>query len=523
MSGPRFRPTLIVMLAAWLCSIAIVSYTLVTSELTRWEAKFDVESRLLLSDVKQKLDTNEAVLAGISAFLQAVDRNDTDATMRYAASAASAYPHIYMIEVARKLEIANEAAFQAALRKTWRPDFSIKDFSAVTGRTIQDDAPKKVTWPVLFMYPSLPEAQAIYGVRLETVDFLSRTVGLAQRNIKPVASPVFRMVEGDDAYILLQEVSRPAEKSPSELNFFGDTMMAMLLIKTKALIPPRIREAEYDRLSVSASIMSPGNHEALLFEKNAPEISGLERLIFPVFTRQFSIDNASQPVQMRFVRQLHWHDILQPEKLVMLLLLAAGLIIVPWLTLRHSLGVDQVEVEHERSAYLATHDLLTNLPNRFLFTDRFEHTLHNWQRNGQAFALMLADLDHFKAINDRHGLDVGDQVLIACASRMAAELRSCDTVARHGGAEFIILLANVESPDDAQHVGRKLLATISEPIETTAGPVQLSCSIGIAICPTHGVNLNTLRRSADFAMLQSKDAGPNAITVFRTNPAELET
>ena len=64
------------------------------------------------------------------------------------------------------------------------------------------------------------------------------------------------------------------------------------------------------------------------------------------------------------------------------------------------------------------------MPNRFLFTDRFEHALRNWQRNGHSFALMLADLDHFKEINDRHGHDVGDQVLVACASRMAGEIRS---------------------------------------------------------------------------------------------------
>ena len=105
---------------------------------------------------------------------------------------------------------------------------------------------------------------------------------------------------------------------------------------------------------------------------------------------------------------------------------------------------------------------------------------------------MLADLDHFKEINDRHGHDVGDQVLVACASRMAGEIRSCDTVARHGGDEFVILLANVQNPEDAENVGKKVLAAIAEPIETTAGTVQLSCSIGIAICPLHGTNLDVL-------------------------------
>lgn len=514
MSRPRFRPTLIILLAAWLGTIAIVTYTLLSAEINRWEAKFDVDARLLVSDVKHKLDTNEAVLAGFSAFLQAVDRSDTDSTMRYAASAASAYPHIYMIEVARKLDIAGEPAFQASLRKKWRSDFSIKDFAKITGRSLQDDTRKGATWPILFMYPSLPEARAIYGVRLETVDYLSRTVALAQSNIKPVVSPVFSMYEGGSAYILLQEVNRPAGKSPSELNFFGDTMMAMLLIKTQALIPARSKEADYANISISASVVSPGNPETLLFEQNAIEAGSLERLVLPRFTRQLNIDNSSQPTRIRFARQLQWSDFLQTEKLMILLLLGGALLIVPWVTIRHYLSLDRAEVEQERSAYLATHDLLTSLPNRFLFTDRFEHALRNWQRNGHSFALMLADLDHFKEINDRHGHDVGDQVLIACANRMAAELRSCDTVARHGGDEFVILLANVQSAEDAENVGKKLLAAVSEPIETTAGLVQLSCSIGIAICPLHGINLDVLRKAADLAMYQAKDHERNAVSVF---------
>ncbi|PKO42504.1 MAG: sensor domain-containing diguanylate cyclase [Betaproteobacteria bacterium HGW-Betaproteobacteria-4] len=519
MTHPRLRPTLLLLLAAWLGAIAIVTQTLLSAEVNRWEAKFDVDARLLLSDVKQKLDTNEAVLAGFSAFLQAVDRSDTDSTMRYAAVAASAYPHIYMIEVARRVNLADETAFQSSLRDHWRDDFTIKDFAEITGRSFDDNTRKGATWPILFMYPSLPETQAIFGVRLETVDYLSRTVALAQGNIRPVVSPVFSMYEGGSAYILLQEVTRPAGKSPTELNFFGDTMMAILLIKTEALLPARAREAEFANISVSASIVSPGNPETLLFEQNAPPAGSLERLLLPRFTRLLSINNATQPTQIRFVRQLQWGDLLQPERLMILLLLGAALLAAPWVTMRHYLSLDRAEIEQERSAYLVTHDLLTSLPNRFLFTDRFEHAVRSWKRNGNSFALMLADLDHFKEINDQHGHDVGDQVLVACANRMAGELRSCDTVARHGGDEFVILLANVENAEDAENVGRKLLAAIAEPIETAAGPAHIGCSIGIAIFPTHGTNLDALRKAADVAMYQAKDHGRNAVSVF-SGPAQ---
>ncbi len=514
MHRPRLRPSLIALLAAWLAAIGLLAHMLLSAEISRQEMHFDEEVRLMLSDVKRKLDTNEAVLAGFSAFLQAVDRSDTDSTFKYAAAATAAYPHIYMIEIARKVGAGEAQAVQSTLRQRWRPDFSIKDFSDVTGRPPENEAGAGATWPIFFMYPSLTAAEAIYGVRLETVDYLSQTMALAQRNVRPVASPAFQMYEGGKAYILLQEVVRPADSADASQDIFGDTMMAMLLTRAEDLIPARSREGEKLRIGFTATLLAPGNAETLLFEREAPATGRLEQLGLPHFSRQLRVDNDAQPMRMSFQRQVLWPEILQAERVFTLALLFVAMIFVPWVTVRHYISLDRAEREHERSAYLATHDLLTDLPNRFLFADRFEHALRNWHRHGQSFALMLADLDNFKEINDGYGHEVGDQVLIACARRMTDELRGGDTVARHGGDEFVILLAEIAHAGDAELVGRKLLAAIAAPIETSAGPLTVSCSIGITICPTHGTTLDDLRKRADRAMYQAKDSGRNAVSVF---------
>lgn len=510
----RLHPSLFFLLFAWVGVIALALHMLISSEINRLKIHFDQDVSTFVSDVKQKLDTNEAVLAGFSAFLQAVDRSDTDSTIKYAAAVASAYPHIYMIEVARKVALSEQRDLEASLRQGWRADFSIKDFSRIVKRPFPADDEKAATWPILFMYPSLPETRAIYGVRLETVDFLSRSVALAQKNVRPVASPVFKMYEGGDAYILLQEVSRPSSKSSSELNFFGNTMMAMLLIKTQALMPSRSKQDKFENLQVSATLAAAGNSESRLFEQRAVENGKIDRLFLPSFTQRLTIDNFSQPTIMVFDRQLRWSDLLSREIIPMLGLLGLALLLVPWITVRHYMALGRAAVEHERSAYLATHDLLTNLPNRFLFMDRYEQAFQQWQRNGNAFALLLIDLDHFKEINDCHGHEVGDQVLIGCSKRMASQLRACDTVARHGGDEFVILLGNILNIEDAKSVGEKILAAFAEPIETAAGPVQLSCSIGISVCPIHGESLDILRKSADRAMYLSKEQGRNTVSVF---------
>jgi diguanylate cyclase (GGDEF)-like protein len=105
---------------------------------------------------------------------------------------------------------------------------------------------------------------------------------------------------------------------------------------------------------------------------------------------------------------------------------------------------------------------------------------------------------------------------------MQQELRACDTIARQGGDEFVILLVNILNLDDARAVGKKLLATIAEPIETTAGTLKISCSIGIAICPAHGECLDILRKHADQAMYEAKEQGRNMVSVFAAETSRAD-
>lgn len=521
MTPTRLRPTLIALVAAGLGITAFAVSLLLATEIGRWERRFDDETRMLASEIKNKLDTNEAVLAGFAAFLHAVDRSDTESARRYAAAATAAYPHIYMIEVARRLPVGEEKAFTSAMRTAWRPDFTLKSFAELTGRPSRDHEYGKHTWPILFMYPALPESQEIYGLRLETVDYLAHSLALAHQSRKPVVSPVFELYEGGGAYILLQEVHRPTQPAANSPNFFGSAMTAMLLIRAQALVPGQFRSGEPQAMQMSATLAASAKSDSLLFRQAATEAGKLDRVLLPLFRRQIEIDNPTQPTQLHFERQLRWRELLSAELLIVLLVLASALVLIPWLTIRHYLALDRASLEHERSAYLATHDLLTDLPNRFLFIDRFEQAAQHWQRNGNAFALLLIDLDHFKAINDRYGHAVGDQVLIAAAHRMKRELRACDTVARQGGDEFVALIANLLNAEDALKVGEKLLAAVAEPVETSAGSIALSCSIGIAICPSHGERLDALLRHADQAMYRAKDSGRNAVSVYlATGPAD---
>lgn len=512
MRSSRFRLTLIALICLWLGVIAFAIHLLLSAEIGRQEREFDAQVQHMASELKNRLDMNEAVLAGFAAFLQAVESNDLTSATRYAASVTSAYPHIYMLEVARQVPVSEQNALQETLRKEWLPEFTIKDFPWLTHRTLAGPSNQKFTWPVLFMYPALPEAESIYGVRLETVDYLSKTLALAHASRKPAASPLFQMYEGGSAYILLMEVDRSAQSNSSgRLNIFGNTMMALLLIQADALIPAAHAGTQTSRISIAASLQSHNNIQSVLFATAEEPSEWYQRLLLPRFSRELTISNRSQPTNMRFEQQLLWPDLLTGELLLVFALLACVMITVPALTLHHLKVLEVGEREHERSAYLATHDLLTGLPNRYLFMDRFSQAVQQHIRNGNAFALLLIDLDHFKEINDTYGHEVGDEVLINAAQRMTAEIRACDTVARHGGDEFVVLLANTLNREDALAVGHKLRAAISAPSATSAGKLSLTCSIGVALYPAQGTTLDAMRKAADEAMYRAKAAGRNIV------------
>jgi diguanylate cyclase (GGDEF)-like protein/PAS domain S-box-containing protein len=168
----------------------------------------------------------------------------------------------------------------------------------------------------------------------------------------------------------------------------------------------------------------------------------------------------------------------------------------------------------DRIRHMAQHDPLTGLPNRTLFADLMGSALSAAARDWTSLAVMLADLDQFKDINDNLGHEVGDSVLRECAMRIRAAVRESDTVARIGGDEFVVLLRNVHRSEDALAVADKIRQTIREPFPVDGETIRLSVSIGIAIFPEHGTNEIELSRHADEAMYQAKDSGRDAVRLY---------
>ena len=165
-------------------------------------------------------------------------------------------------------------------------------------------------------------------------------------------------------------------------------------------------------------------------------------------------------------------------------------------------------------------DALTELANRTTLLDRFAQALANARRHGAWLALLFLDLDDFKQLNDAHGHRFGDRVLRLVADRLISAVRSADTVSRYGGDEFLVLLAELNQPEDAQTVAEKLIEALGAPAELDGHVVSLTASVGIAIYPDDGDDFDTLVARADAAMYETKRQRAGGVAFHGKVPVE---
>ena len=173
-----------------------------------------------------------------------------------------------------------------------------------------------------------------------------------------------------------------------------------------------------------------------------------------------------------------------------------------------------LEDSSERSHARAVHDPLTGLPNRTLLLERLRHAARRNRRSSNILALLFLDLDDFKAVNDVHGHQAGDELLVAVAHRVNAELRPGDTLARLSGDEFVILCEELDTEAEATLVGRRVLAAFGQPFNVAGVEIPVTASVGIAFAGQGDHVPDQLLHDADIAMYQAKRRGGASMQVI---------
>ena len=182
--------------------------------------------------------------------------------------------------------------------------------------------------------------------------------------------------------------------------------------------------------------------------------------------------------------------------------------------------ISALKLAEQRLEHLATHDMLTGLPNRMLLMDRLEQSIAAVRRQQSDMAVLFIDLDKFKPINDTLGHEAGDVVLQEVAWRLKSCVRETDTVARMGGDEFVIILQSVAGERDAETVAEKVLARLDEPVEVGEHHCELGGSIGIALYSKGDRDADSLIGNADVAMYHVKETGRDHYEFFHRLPKE---
>ncbi len=176
--------------------------------------------------------------------------------------------------------------------------------------------------------------------------------------------------------------------------------------------------------------------------------------------------------------------------------------------------ITELKRQQEALEHQAQHDALTGLPNRVLLNDRLQMALAGMKRKEIKLALFFLDLDHFKNINDGFGHTAGDNLLVELSRRLKEQLRSVDTLARQGGDEFLVLLPEIESVEDAGLIAARLLESLRAPFYHGEIEYYVTASIGVTISPDDGSDADALIKNADMAMYQAKNLGRNAYHLF---------
>jgi diguanylate cyclase len=473
----------------------------VDRSLAQVEKDFQRETEQAVAALRDRLRANEALLAGFAVFLGANTNNDRVVAQRYAQAVLNLYPHVYMLEVAQRVGREERSAFEARAAKRGLPGHGLHAFGDDDRR--RPMSAKAEYFPLVLIAPDLPALQPTYGLDVDSVPHLRIALRETLSWRKAVSSEPFALPENGLAYALLQAVDQLRQDPVAE------SQVALLLVRSESLRPLGLGE----QYAYSAKIMrsdAPGNPPPLFAQAAAP--AGLLAGVLPRYRTEMPEFSSAQPIQLEISRQVRWSDIALDD-VARVAALALSALALLWYYIRQHRGATyDARTSFDRPEYKALHDSLTELPNRALMADRVEQAVNRWHRRKVSFSLLMIDLDRFKKINDRFRHEGGDRVLELIAHRLAAALRACDTVARFGSDEFIVLLSDTQNEPVALAVAEKLRMAVAEPIAFRGQQIHVTCSIGVATCPHDGDSYETLLRQADLAMYRVKSKGRNGVS-----------
>lgn len=488
---------------AWFFLASFVMASSIASDLRSAKLKFLEYANSLYGEIDNRVQTNEAVLEGITAFLSVSGTlNDGVQISHYAQQVRARHPHIAQIEVVETVARQNLPRFISRKRASGLPEFQIRSFSHDSGHLRQNIDDKPWYYPIVFMEPMRTESRDILGLDMDSAPFLRLAMSASARQGHAVATHPFHLIQGDWAYVIFRSVT-PLRTAGAKIND-EKRLFASLVIKTQSILPSLKADIPGLRFSLYHADFPAHKPEGELIHLERHGRSDLETFLFPKLRYERKLETESQPFILLAEQQLGWPalDFRQLTAILAITLLLFGVLLRFVLTHRRN-ELERCQTE-SRFAYLATHDALTGLANRNLFMDRLRHAMARAHRCDSRLALLFLDLDKFKQINDTYGHSTGDQLLKMVAERICCSVRDDDTVARLSGDEFVVILESITTHQGAATAVEVIKDKLIHPFRINGETLSIDVSIGTAFYPDDSEDIEELIKIADDAMYAIK-------------------
>ena len=342
-------------------------------------------------------------------------------------------------------------------------------------------------------------------------DVKPRLVNEAQSNARIMSASYASAIESQFQNVAGQADVSVIHNSINEMLLVNDSSTDVSLYQGVSLeVDYDAFPAGYDFFNISAGNTNCGDciiTENPIFNRKSGELVAILKIYAnPVFYQQL-ID-----------------DIV--DDLAVMLIGVILVLVIGWLTsnrLMQRIGererslvfeIAERKVAEERLKQIAAYDQLTSLPNRYLLQAEFTKKIEESRRNDKLLATLFFDLDHFKKVNDVHGHETGDALLLQVAERMSNVTRNYDLLARFGGDEFVMIMSNLQERSDVIPVVEKILAGFKSAFNLPDATIQITTSVGISIYPEDGNDPSELLKNADVAMYRAKAEGRNCYNFF---------
>ena len=488
----------------WLSLVGILCTIIIQSSMRTAEKSFKSNSMSLYNTVSEKAKTTETIVEGFSASINLMGEINREKIRLYAKHILQRHPHIFMFEIAEKVEKKNLKKFENEFRKTIYPEFKIKSFSYETDRDWKKLDKKTFYMPITFMEPFPEKSKDVLGLDLSSNKFLIDSLRQSAKLNNPVITEPFNLVEGDLAYIIHNPIETK-EKPLNKLSFDGVAQRyVMLVILAKSLFDDKLINMQDYNITLYDSRFDIDDNKGHLYNGISKDKTFVEKILFPKFSLSLKLKNKTQPFVLYMEKQLGW-EVLNWWLLSIFILVSA----ISFYLLRYYAKIFHLnEVSRMQETnhlfYLANHDSLTGLANRDLLLDRLQHALRQAERTNTKLAVLFMDLDDFKPVNDEHGHDFGDKLLNKVSDRLLACIRSGDTLARRSGDEFVLVIENIEDEEQVEIVMRKIHDAFEARFKIEQIELNISISAGYAIYPDNASDVDGLLNFADKRMYENK-------------------